>query len=127
MSFCFRRLGSSMKKITDSPVYRCGKHSGFPLCCILWYMYIWDRIYVSCFDDMGQVLPKYKYHPVRLYSLLLDKMIEWRKITHSFINDYDGMFIEDMPGYGRVPCPFCLFFSKRKHNVLPCDCSGGCL
>jgi hypothetical protein len=115
-----------MKIEIDSPVFRCGKHSGFPVCCILWYMYIWDRIYVRWFDDIGNVIPKYKYSFARLYGMLLDRIIGWRKITHSFVNGYDGMFIRDWPGYGRIPCPFCLFFSKKKHNVLPCDCSKGC-
>jgi hypothetical protein len=106
-----------MKTKFSSDAFKCGRHSDFPLCCIIFYIYIWAPTYIRS-DD-----PKLKYSFTRLYLSIKDKVIRWRKITHTCINDYDGELMENVPGFGRVACPFCLFFGKKNWYVPPCDCN----
>jgi hypothetical protein len=105
----------------NSPMFKCGHHSGFPLCCILFYMYVWSPSYVmNYWDD-----PKHKYSFTNMYSFIKDKVVAWRKPTYTFTNAYDGVLIENEIGFGRMPCPFCLFFSN-KTVVQPCNCEDNC-
>jgi hypothetical protein len=106
----------------NSPTFKCGRHSGFPICCILWYIYIWIPLFVR-HDD-----PKYNSSFTQWYHKIKNKIVRRRNITHTVafpgdnLINYDGILVENWPGYGRIPCPFCLLFSKKHHNVLPCDC-----
>ncbi|SRR5713226_10303603 len=100
----------------NSKMFECGRHSGFPLCCILWYIYIWTPLYVSW------ELSHYRYSFTRLYHFLMDKIGRWRKVTHTYTEE-DGAVVENETGYGRIPCPLCLFIGiKNYFKVYPCDC-----
>ena len=70
----------------------CGLHSDFPICCILFYLFVWG--------------PKNKYLRAlrKFYFNAEHKIAKFRNI-HYIKNDPSS-------GFGRIPCPICLFFFR---------------
>lgn len=77
--------------------YACGKHSGFPLCCILWYLTVW------------KLIEKLPHKEVKL-----DDNLVWT------VSGPTVWYIENT-GWGYIPCPLCIV-RKNKVEVLSCDC-----
>jgi hypothetical protein len=99
--------------ITDSQDWKCGRHSGFPLCCIAFYVLIWSPLFVN----YGS---KYKGSFTEFYHNIDKRIVKFRRITHEarFRDKSLPVIIE---GFGRVACPLCLLFS-RNTEWKECDC-----
>lgn len=80
---------------------KCGRHSGFSLCCIAWYVMIWNNKLTGNPCDRGvNVLYTTKQHTWKAKYLKLKNI--------------------DLFGY--VPCPICLYRKKVK-SVYSCPIS----
>lgn len=94
---------------------KCGLHSGFPWCCIAFYAIFWNPFF------------KIKdFVHTRLYSKLHGR---YTKLMFRKSRDRGLWRIDDQGeiisvGFGRVACPFCLFFSK-KTDSNNCGCFFG--
>jgi hypothetical protein len=114
-----------MTKDQRVKTFQCGKHSGFPLCCIFFFIYVWEPTYINSYFHISGMNnnPKYQYSFTRLYNFLIDFFVKWRGITHTYFDIEANQWI-CFSNYGRLPCPWCLLFSKKHHTILPCQCRG---
>ncbi len=90
--------------------YKCGKHSGFPLCCRLFYLARHE-----CFEPHIGFLPNWflKVKPIMMGEITWcapSKLIPWyQKISDKY------------RGHGYIACPLCLWLG-RFVKVKSCDC-----
>lgn len=87
----------------------CGLHSGFPSCCVLFYVTVWNKLYPS------------NMKLVAAYHKLSDYMAKKRNVnSQCYLSDLD----ESIPlnFFNRVACPYCLFFGSKEAKCLPCKC-----
>ena len=103
---------------------RCGRHSGFAWCCLLWYILPWklilkyakwDESYTWYHKWMDRRQPKNKMpdisiktesDPTAKYGF---RVISWRK--------------RDVSDWGMIPCPLHLLL-RRRTQVYTCFCGG---
>ena len=71
---------------------KCGIHSGFPFCCIIFYIVIYRPLYKSKFSVKQNEL-------WRLYSNKIPEI-----------------------SFGRIPCPYCIMFDKNPKEANDCNC-----
>jgi len=84
-----------MRKLHIMYSLKCGLHSGFPWCCILWFVFIWWPFMVS-----------------NLPNFLGKRYQKWYRSRYKAF----GVF-----GPQRIPCPFCALI-RREAKVIKCDC-----
>lgn len=78
--------------------YQCGRHSGFPLCCVLWYVTGWQLI--------GRLPHK---------TITLDDGVVW------VLSGPTVWYTKNIL-WGYVPCPLCIV-RKNQVDVISCDCN----
>ena len=94
---------------------KCGLHSGFPACCISWYIIttpIIDKLYDFCavpWDETKEDNGKFQFD---------------KDIGRVFLPTWVEKIMDLRAGghVGYIRCPLCLLLN-RKVEVLSCDCS----
>lgn len=100
---------------------KCGRHSGFSWCCVLWYILPWKLVLrYSKWDDNNT-----------WYHKLMDKRPPRTKMTDLRLSGKEGKTYDDytitgyrkitISDYGMIPCPLHLWRRKR-NQVLTCFC-----
>lgn len=91
---------------------RCGVHSGFPLCCIAWFMIIHYNLGRTK-NDRGRLIRD-------IYNSISKDIAKYRKLKYHFIDEETNKpgFIY---GWGRIPCPICVFKSTKTGSI-ECNC-----
>lgn len=99
---------------------KCGLHSGFPLCCIMF----WLCCYYPCKPiNSIQIINKIKQANGTIKYIQTGK---YKPIGHiSFKNwimhNFRHFYYENNPGWGYVPCPLCMIRNNQK-KVQKCSC-----
>jgi len=98
--------------------FKCGLHSGFPLCCVLSFITIWifsskrQGKYFKWVNDRMN-----KTEPVNPVPHIYDK------INKQTYKTYDYRYVEDFKHWGMIPCVFHLLL-KRRPVIKACFCHG---
>lgn len=129
------KLWNRLKHIRSE--IKCGRHSGFSWCCILWFILPWKIILthfspkkIVVYDALGvqhEVWPvDYQnfYHKLmssrQPKSDMPDLKIEWDPdATNACITGFKYIRVQD---WGMIPCPFHLWRRKRS-TVITCFCN----
>jgi hypothetical protein len=94
---------------------KCGLHSGFPWCCIAFYVLFWNPFfYIKDFTNTRVYKNLHARYTKLGFHMSLKRGL-WRL-------DKQGNILS--AGFGRVVCPFCLFFST-KTGSNNCGCFFG--
>lgn len=89
-----------LRRLNHLPsTFECGVHSGFPTCCIIFYMT--RKMWMSESEN-------------RDYNKLIHQKMK-------MILDEDGEYIKHIPGY--IPCPKCLESENFVTDIKPCECN----
>lgn len=109
-------IGRIKKVIND---VRCGWHSGFSLCCIMWYLFPWKLILkYAKWEDGGTFY--HKWMDRRPPNTVVNDLILDGELRENgfYVNNWTKVSLKD---WGMIPCPFHLIGRKRK-TVLTCFC-----
>lgn len=91
------------------PAIECGLHSGFPICCILFYVSFW------------RLVPNNTRYAYIVFGHKMATKLGVRSPV--YMEDLDETV--DLPVFNRIPCPFCLFFSAKEAKHIACNCGKG--
>lgn len=105
-----------MWHMDEKQTIECGRYSGFGWCCIFWFLLVW----LPAFTHWNE--PNYKKSFTYRYNKLIYKMAARRKLKYPFEFGGKPYWVE---GFGRIPCPFCLFFSRNVGHIN-CSKTEGC-
>lgn len=99
---------------------KCGLHSGFPICCVLWFVFVIIPIFGWMKSD-------------NIFLQIRNKFIFWveqkRKVGLLINLSYQDhitkeIYKKQIYSFGRIPCPICLFFAKDIKEAIDCACRG---
>ena len=90
---------------------RCGLHSGFPVCCVAFWATVWRPM---CQSDNRSI--------TRIRDCLLEVIGSIEKARG--ISWYSDYYDDCIDGFGRIPCPMCLLFSRNTY-CKKCNCYFG--
>lgn len=93
----------------------CGRHSGFPWCCVMFYTFIWEPLFQL---DKEQKYTKY-YTELSMWSAKKRNVLAKIKAR---VVDSDEVVDIEYPLFNRVVCPFCLVFT-RQSSYIECNCT----
>jgi hypothetical protein len=107
----------------NHPHIQCGLHSGFPVCCILFYVLFWLPVV------FGEMRPfKLNKRFIAWWHSVIDRVCERRALCYwSEYNPVDARRTdtklgEITIGFGRIACPWCALFSKHVGHIK-CACT----
>lgn len=87
---------------------KCGIHSGFPLCCIVWHTLIHSHLYKT---KKGVLIRD-------IYNAMTGVIAEHKNIRYYWIEEGQEKWFY---GFGRIPCPIHMCFGKDT-TVIRCEC-----
>jgi len=115
-------LKDRIKKILSE--IKCGRHSGFAWCCVLWFILPW-KLLIKYGKWNNNSIFYHRWMDVRqpisdMPDLRVKGIYTKPNNTGYRINDFSYTRVKD---WGMIPCPLHLLLRKR-NTVLTCWCNG---